>query len=113
MDIQLADGTLALVIDRIPLGGIGEAKAKSTYSLVNNKHNQKITASLDAAMPSETKLTLVASAPKGAERGQGCRTLREGGGHRDEGEPGERGRHRAGIHLHRHAGRRRRRLSGP
>lgn len=67
VDIQLADSTLALVIDRIPLGETGEAKAKSNYSLVNNKTNQKITASLDKDMPAETKLTLVAAAPKGAD----------------------------------------------
>lgn len=66
VDIQLADATLALVIDRIPLGETAEVKAKSTYSLVNNKTNQKITASLDADMPAETKLTLMAAAPKGA-----------------------------------------------
>ena len=66
VDIQVADKSLALIIDSIPLGGVGKVQAKSSYSLVNNKVNQKITASLDAAMPDETRLELSAEAPKGA-----------------------------------------------
>lgn len=66
VDIQVADQSLALVIDSIPLGGEGKATAKSTYSLVNNKVNQKITASLDSRMPEATELVLDAAAPKGA-----------------------------------------------
>ncbi|MBL9127664.1 MAG: hypothetical protein JNL97_08455 [Verrucomicrobiales bacterium] len=67
VDIQVADTALSLVIDNIALGGIGKATASSSYSLVNNKTNQKITASLDARMPQETKLQLVAAAPSGAQ----------------------------------------------
>lgn len=67
VDIQLADASVSLVIDSIALGGIGKATASSAYSLVNNKLNQKITASLDARMPQETKLQLVAAAPDGAQ----------------------------------------------
>ena len=67
VDIQVADQALSLVIDNIELGGIGKATASSSYSLVNNKVNQKITANLDAKMPTETKLQLVAAAPKGAQ----------------------------------------------
>lgn len=67
VDIQLADTSVSLVIDSIELGGIGKATASSAYSLVNNKPNQKITASLDARMPQETKLQLVAAAPSGAQ----------------------------------------------
>lgn len=66
VDIQVADESLALVIDNIALGGIGKASAQSSYSLVNNKKGQKITASLDAPMPEETQLILVAAAPEGA-----------------------------------------------
>jgi hypothetical protein len=65
-DIQLADKALNLVISSIPLGGQGEATAASSYSLVNNKLDQKITASLDSDMPSDTTLTLDAGAPKNA-----------------------------------------------
>lgn len=67
VDIQVADESLDLVISNIPLGGEGSANAKSSYSLVNNKRNQKITASLDSDMPADTQLKLKAAAPKGAE----------------------------------------------
>lgn len=66
VDIQVADQSLALTIDSIPLGGEGKATAKSTYSLVNNKVNQKVTANLDSRMPEATTLVLDAAAPKGA-----------------------------------------------
>jgi hypothetical protein len=66
VNITLADASLNLVISSIPLGGQGEATASSSYALVNNKLDQKITASLDSAMPTATTLSLTAGAPAGA-----------------------------------------------
>jgi len=67
VNITLADASLNLTISSIPLGGFGEATASSSYALVNNKLDQKITASLDSEMPEATTLELKADAPKGAK----------------------------------------------
>lgn len=67
VNITLADASLSLTISSIPLGGQGEATASSSYALVNNKLDQKITASLDSAMPAATTLELTAAAPTGAK----------------------------------------------
>ena len=66
VNITLAEASLSLTILSIPLGGQGEATASSSYALVNNKLDQKITASLDSDMPKDTTLELKAAAPTGA-----------------------------------------------
>lgn len=61
-------GTPSLIVSAAPAGGgpTSVTDATATYAITTNQSNRKITAQIDAAMPTDVTLSVTLAAPAGA-----------------------------------------------